>query len=317
MDSIRGDSLSHAAILETSALGRFFSPVYRAPEACDRSMITGVGRFLERRVPASLASLRKILSMLRPLALFIAIAALAQFALAQRGAGVAARDGISVHASLPHRGPGASFVSGGERGRDRFNRHAGPYSYLSLPFPFFDNAVDADDLYAAGYPIAAPLPPFMSAGAFSGYGGNSPRGVEDSPSSEPSQPLMIELQNGHYVQVSSSAIDGEPSPLNSGSSETRILRPGDTTAGPMLAPPAATGVVPVVLVFRDGHSEQVRDYTIANGTLYARGDYYINGYWNRQIDLASLNLPETMRANASRSVRFEVPSSPNEVIARF
>ena len=50
--------------------------------------------------------------------------------------------------------------------------------------------------------------------------------------------------------------------------------------------------------------------------LYARGDYYTDGYWNKKIDLATLNVAETMQANASRSVKFTLPSSPNEVITR-
>ncbi len=143
------------------------------------------------------------------------------------------------------------------------------------------------------------------------------RGIEDSASAEPSQPLMIELQNGRYTQVSSAAINGEAAPLNPSSDEARIVRPGDRAEGPMITAPAANEMMPVVLIFRDGHSEQVHDYTIANGILYARGDYYNDGHWNRQIDLASLNLTETVRANASRNVPFVVPSSPNEVIARF
>jgi hypothetical protein len=71
-----------------------------------------------------------------------------------------------------------------------------------------------------------------------------------------------------------------------------------------------------VLIFRDGHSEEVRDYTIADGILYARGDYYTDGYWSKKIDLAALNVPETLQANANRSVKFVLPSSPNEVITR-
>ena len=71
-----------------------------------------------------------------------------------------------------------------------------------------------------------------------------------------------------------------------------------------------------VLIFRDGHSEEVRDYTIADGMLYARGDYYTDGYWNKKIDLATLSVAETMQANANRSVKFVLPSSPNEVITR-
>lgn len=276
-----------------------------------------MGRSVESPGPVVRSSLERILSPLRPLLIGMAIVILAPLAFAQRGASGGARGGAPVQLGVPHHGPGAGFVSGGERGRDRFNRHAGPYSYLSLPFPFFDDAVDADDLYAAGYPIAAPLPPFMpSSAAFSRYGGEA-RGSESSLSSEPSQPLMIELQNGRYTQVSSAAVDGQATPLSSASDDAHPFRPGDRAEGPMIAPPAATEMTPVVLIFRDGHNEQVHDYTIANGVLYARGNFYTDGYWNKNIDLASLDLTETVRANASRNVQFEVPSSPNEVIARF
>lgn len=295
-------------------LGSFLlSGFYPAPQVCGRSMIAGVGRSSKSPVPASLAYLRRILPTLRSLVMLTLVLALVPLALAQRGTGGAVRSGSPAHMSLPHHLPAAGSVFGSERGRGRFDRRAGPYSYYSLPFPFFDDAVDADDLYAAGYPVAAPLPPFVPPSEFSGYGG--PARLENSQSTEPSQPLMIELQNGRYTQVSSTAIDGEAAPLNSVADDARTSRPVDQS--PMIAASAANKMAPVVLIFRDGHSEQVHEYTIANGTLYARGDYYTDGYWNKQIALASLNLTETVRANASRNVQFAVPSSPNEVIARF
>jgi len=71
-----------------------------------------------------------------------------------------------------------------------------------------------------------------------------------------------------------------------------------------------------VLVFRDGHREEVSDYTIADGVLYARGDYYRDGAWNRKIELKSLNLPETIHSNDARGVHVQLPTSPNEVITR-
>ncbi len=112
---------------------------------------------------------------------------------------------------------------------------------------------------------------------------------------------MIELKSGHYVRVNDGGIDGEALPLNVSADKVRKAA----------ALPAA------VLVFRDGHREEVRDYTIANGMLYARGDFYSDGYWNKNIDLAAVNLPETLHANAERNVKFALPSSPNEVITRF
>lgn len=90
-------------------------------------------------------------------------------------------------------------------------------------------------------------------------------------------------------------------------------------AGPMIAaaaPPAARELPAAILIFRDGHSEEVHDYTIADGSLYARGDYYTDGYWNKKIDLSALNLTATIQTNSTRNVKFVVPSSPNEVITR-
>jgi hypothetical protein len=70
------------------------------------------------------------------------------------------------------------------------------------------------------------------------------------------------------------------------------------------------------LVFRDGHKEEVRDYSIADGVLYARGDFYTDGYWNKNISLSSLDVAQTLQANAERGVKFVLPSAPNEVITR-
>ena len=80
--------------------------------------------------------------------------------------------------------------------------------------------------------------------------------------------------------------------------------------------PAAHDLDPVVLVFRDGHREQVSTYTIADGILYTSGDYYTNGSWNKKIELSSLNIPETVSSNRSQGVNFQLPSAPNEVMVR-
>ena len=118
---------------------------------------------------------------------------------------------------------------------------------------------------------------------------------------------MIELQGDRYVQVSSDEkskavmIDRIPaSPL-------QITRQPNQVSSEKNAPPA-------VLIFRDGHHEEISDYTIADGALYARADYYNSGSWNRRIELASLNLPETLQINLSRGLRFQLPTAPNEVI---
>ncbi len=119
---------------------------------------------------------------------------------------------------------------------------------------------------------------------------------------------MIELQGDHYVRVSGEDNSGaEMIPPES------IRRPEKLSAATIqtLAPEP-----PVVLVFRDGHREEVSVYTIAGGFLYAARDYPTDGSWNNKIELSSLNLPETTKTNQSRGVKFQIPHSPNEVILR-
>jgi hypothetical protein len=128
-----------------------------------------------------------------------------------------------------------------------------------------------------------------------------------------SDPVLIELQNGRYVRVEGTAANGDALLLQLApnlSQASSAHQPTTAASSPAQNLPSA------VLIFRDGHSEEVRDYTIADGILYARGDYYTDGYWSKKIDLAALNVPETLQANANRSVKFVLPSSPNEVITR-
>ena len=272
-------------------------------------------------------------------AIFAMLAALSAWAAAQRGGGAGAHavfhGGTGSIPTRTDRGRGASSVRGGFGrggfGRSRFDRYGygygAPYDYFSLPFPFFDDALDTGDIYSTGYPVAAPLPPFLPSASrdLGEYGPDSvgPGSVGSgisSQTSQASQPLMIELQNGRYVHVTSTAISGEALPLENASNETVPRQSaGQSYRGPsgtMVTAPPSGEMEPVVLFFRDGHSEQVRDYTIANGILYARGDYYTDGYWNKKIDLSALNVSQTLRANAERGVKFVLPSSPNEVITR-
>jgi hypothetical protein len=254
--------------------------------------------------------------MMRRFAIFAMFVAFSPWVAAQRGgAHVSSHGGAGSNSTHGNRLHGPSFVSG-NIGRSTFDRHGYGYGspYLSLPFPFFDDAYDSGDMYSTGYPVAAPLPPYLppvSAGEY-GQGSFGP-GIR-SQAYVPGQPLMIELQNGRYVQVSSAAIDGEATPLTASANNSSVETFSQNSSG-NIANPAET-LAPVILIFKDGHQAQVHDYTIANGTLYARGDFYTDGYWDKQIDLASLNLPQTVRANDQHGVKFLLPSAPNEVVTR-
>jgi hypothetical protein len=209
--------------------------------------------------------------------------------------------------------PRGGFAFGRNGYGSRFDRY-GPYG--SFLWPLFGD-YDLDDLYASGYPVASEPPMIPLQDALAMLGSKAGAAASDFQQPAPVEPLMIELQGNQYVRVKSAAANGEAQLLTPDTRVTRDAAPPSTVEHAS-TPSRHTGELPpAILIFRDGHSEQVRDYTIADGILYAHGDFYTDGYWNKQITLASLNLPETVQANASRNVNFVLPSSPNEVIARF
>jgi hypothetical protein len=122
---------------------------------------------------------------------------------------------------------------------------------------------------------------------------------------------MIELQGDRYVQVGGNDPTEEMTEAipNAPSRQSRSSNSATPAA-------AANDLAPAVLIFRDGHRENVSDYMIADGVLYTNDDYYSNGSWNRKIALSSLNLPETLQSNQARGVKFQLPTAPNEVIIR-
>ncbi len=82
-------------------------------------------------------------------------------------------------------------------------------------------------------------------------------------------------------------------------------------------PSPARELPPAVLVYRDGHREEIPDYAIADGVIYVRGNDWQNGHWTKHIPLAALDPPATIQANQQRGVEFLLPTAPNVVIASF
>jgi hypothetical protein len=115
-----------------------------------------------------------------------------------------------------------------------------------------------------------------------------------------SDPVLLELQGNHWVKVSSFAM---PSAQTSSElqAETR---------------PFAKEMPPAVLVYRDGHSEELTSYSIIGTSIYTKSDYWSNGAWTRTIQIADLDIPATLKQNQQRGVKFELPSGPNEVMIR-
>jgi hypothetical protein len=198
---------------------------------------------------------------------------------------------------------GAAHSAGGfGAGRGAFARS------FAYPIPFFSDGYYSDALYDSGYPVA-PQPNVIIMQA--------PSREESAAARFPvsAQPLLIELQGDHYVRVSGEDNSGAKTIEKASDrmpADNMPARQGDVAVAATHR--AMQELPPTVLIFRDGRREEVSDYTIADGVLYARGNYYVDGSWNRKIELSSLNLPETFDANRSRGVRFQLPSAPNEVI---
>jgi len=67
--------------------------------------------------------------------------------------------------------------------------------------------------------------------------------------------------------------------------------------------PDARPVDPTVLVFRDGHRQEVSNYAIMNQTLY------VFDTRTQKIALGDLDVPATIKANDDRGVEFQLPPS--------
>jgi hypothetical protein len=131
---------------------------------------------------------------------------------------------------------------------------------------------------------------------------------------KPIQPIIIERQGNQWVKVTGYS---EPSALERTQPATRVettnLRatmPDDEFAAPPRDLP------PAVLVFRDGHVEQIGSYTIIGNILYAKSDYWASGEWTRKIEIASLDVPATLKLNQEHGSNFRLPSGPREVMIR-
>jgi hypothetical protein len=267
---------------------------------------------------------------MRKVLLFALLAVTARLALAQKGTG-------TTPASDPTNflGPGSAAArmgsilnfapSGHRQGSPRFS----PWWFLTEPF--LSGLPGSSDPPKASSPVitlqsaAESLPP---------PGDQVPR---------PGQPLLIELRGDRYVQISldgtesdehsrqpdylremsgsagakSGRSQGDVGKTNVLSSRPRVSRGQVNTKNALAAGVLPHELAPTVLVYRDGRREEVREYSIADGVLYARGDYYAVGYWNKKIELVTLDLPQTVKANQERGVRFVLPDSPNHVVMNW
>ncbi|PYX28300.1 MAG: hypothetical protein DMG77_15835 [Acidobacteria bacterium] len=208
--------------------------------------------------------------------------------------------------------PGVSNpLSGADFAAFRKLQAHGQHRLPAFPFGLFSDSLFSGSATPAESPAAAPSALNLME-ALSALG-KTPEG----PPAPASQPLLIELQGDRYVRLNSGDASENP---HDDREPIRVIASASpsTHHAPSAAvhPPAKRELPPAVLIFHDGHSEEVRDYTIVSSVIYARGDYYTDGYWNKKIELTALDLPETLKSNQARGVHFILPNAPNEVVTR-
>jgi hypothetical protein len=171
-----------------------------------------------------------------------------------------------------------------------------PTGYFLGDTPFFYNDYPFDQAmpeYAAQQPVIM-------------------RAAADAPSETRPAPLLIELQGDRYVRYG-----GIQSPSQRAMPAAEI-RP-ETAADAGAQTQTAADLTPTVLIYRDGHREEIPDYAIVGRVIYAHTnrDRDTEGdYGTTNIQLSALDIPATMRANRENGVRFVLPAGPNEVVTR-
>jgi hypothetical protein len=140
-----------------------------------------------------------------------------------------------------------------------------------------------------------------------------------APVPPPHQSLLLELHGDHWVRITNygqSQTDGqssEPEPQQAydlpSATPSNAPRRIPTAEAPSELPPA-------VLVFRDGHREEIGKYVIVASTIYTSADHWSIGSWTRKVQIVQLDVPATLKLNQERGTKFSLPSGPNEVMIR-
>jgi len=113
-------------------------------------------------------------------------------------------------------------------------------------------------------------------------------------------PVLLELQGDNWVRI---AADGPPQVVG------QSYRPAQEKASS-----PQTAAASALLVFRDGHREEIGKYCIIGGTIHISADYWSTGSWTRTVNILDLDVPATLKLNQEQGTRFRLPSGPYEVM---
>lgn len=128
----------------------------------------------------------------------------------------------------------------------------------------------------------------------------SPAATPPPPPKAAGGPVLLELQGDHWVRTT---FDGPPQVVG------QAYQPETEKAS---SPP--TAAASAVLVFRDGHQEDIGQYCIIGGTIHISANYWSTGSWTRTISILDLDVPATLKLNQERGTQFRLPSGPYEVM---
>lgn len=218
------------------------------------------------------------------------------------------RGGMHAPAAAPRGRSGIGITGRNVEGRQLRRRFFNNSAFWFPPYLY----PDGDDYdYEADYSVPPAIQPVVA------------QPVTSAPPPAPAipaEPLLLENHNGEWVRVPT----GSEMPVTAASTLANPKPDSASTpnshAGfvelPAAAAPAPT-LPPAVIVFRDGHTEELAKYMIQGQDLYTTADYYATGSWTRKIPLAELDLPASLKLNKERGTKFNLPSGPDEVMIRF
>jgi hypothetical protein len=241
------------------------------------------------------------------LTLFTAILGTLAFALpspAQRGFLSGRGTAMQGRPHMPSRGFSHGGYLTGPRGHGNYHR-SGYYGYAGYPYLY--PGYYYSDSYSE--PVRSEEPPLRTVVIEK----SQPR--VETPLPPPPESLVLELQGNHWVRITDSGrtmVNSRVAP--NGSTKATSTRTMAAQQNSAMEP--ARELPPAVLVFRDGHKEEITRYTIIGGTIYTSSDYWNNGSWTRKVPIAELNVPATLELNRERGANFNLPSSPSVVVIR-
>jgi hypothetical protein len=135
------------------------------------------------------------------------------------------------------------------------------------------------------------------------------------PPPPPIEPLLMEKRNGEWVRVATgNRMATSPSAQsNSG----KLAAPGSGIVEPAKGSAPVVALPPAVIVFRDGHQEEIAKYVIQGDALFTTMPGAAGVSRERKIPLSQVDLPASLKLNNERGAKFSLPSAPNEVVVRF